>query len=71
MAWSKRDRSRDLQNARRRQWAEWKEDDESTQQHQTTHKGLPDSDSQGQEVRHQQEESKTETEAGLEDDRAT
>ena len=32
MAWGKRDRSRDLQNSRRRQWAEWKENDESTQQ---------------------------------------
>ena len=70
MAWGKRDRSRDLQNARRRQWAQWKEDDESTQQHKTTHEGLPDRGSQGQEVRHQQEESEIETEAGIEDDRA-
>ena len=68
MTWGKRDMGRDLQNARRRQWADWKEKDESTQQHKTTNKGLPDSESQGQEVRHQQEESKTETEAGIEDE---
>ncbi len=68
MAWSKRDRSRDLQNARRRQWAEWKENDESTQQHQKTNEGLPDRESQGQEVHHQQEESKIEAEAGIENE---
>ncbi len=68
MVWGKRDRTRDLQNARRRQWAEWKEDDESTQQHKTTHKGLPDSESQGQEVRHQQEESEIEAETGITDE---
>ncbi len=68
MAWGKRDISRDLQNARRRQWAEWKDKDESTQQHKTTHKGLPDCGTQGQKIRHQQEESKIEAEAGIEDE---
>ena len=62
------ERWRDLNNGRRRQWAEWKEDDESTQQHKTTNQGLPDSESQGQEIRHQQEESEIEAETGIEDE---
>ncbi len=62
----RRERWRDLHNARRRQRAEWK--DESSKQHKTTDEGLPDRGSQGQEVRHQQEESEIETEAGIEDE---
>ncbi len=68
MVWGKRDRNRDLQNARRRQWAEWKEDDESTQQHQKTNEGLPDRPTTGQAVRHQQEESEIEAETGITDE---